>query len=97
VKYIDWSERVGLDNVLVACSRKDLSYEHEEEVRAIPGDISPRPEAGIAVPVNINTLITEIMVGPREKEWVVGLVEQIKKRYDLPQPIIASDRLRPRR
>lgn len=97
VRYIGWSERLGLDNVLVACSRKDFSYQHEGEVRAILSDIVPQPEAGIAVPVDIKSLVAEIMVGPREKEWVVGLVEQIKKRYDLPQPLLASDRLKPRR
>lgn len=97
VKYIDWSERSGLDNVLVACSRKDLSYQHESEVRAMLSDIAPRPDAGVGVPVSFNDLITEIMIGPREKEWVVQLVEKIKKRYNFPQPIIASDRLKPRR
>ena len=84
VRYLNWNEAVGLDNVLVASNRKDLSYEHEGEVRAILSDIVPRPEAGIAVPVDINSLVTEIMVGPREKEWVVRLVERIKKRYRLP-------------
>lgn len=97
VRYIDWSERLGLDNVLVACSRKDLSYQHEGEVRAILSDTVRRPQTGIAVPVDTNSLVTEIMVGPREKEWVVQLVEQIKKRYDLPQAVFASDRLKPRR
>ena len=97
VSYLDWKEALGLDNVLVACSRKDLSYQHEGEVRAILIDIIPRPAAGIAVPVDINSLVAEIMVGPREKSWVVRLVEQIKKRYNLPQPILESDRLKRRR
>ncbi len=96
VRYVDWSERSGLDNVLVACSRKDLSYQHEGEVRAILSNIFPPSETGIAVPVNINCLVTEIMVGPREKEWVVQLIEQVKKRYELPQLVLASDRLKPR-
>lgn len=96
VRYIDWSERSGLDNILVACSRKDLSYQHEGEVRAILMDVDPQPEWGTAVPVDINALVTEIMVGPREKDWVVRLVEDIKKRYGLPQPVRASDRLKPR-
>lgn len=97
VRYFDWSQAPGLDNVLVACSRKDLSYQHEGEVRAILSDYSPRQKAGVAVPVDINNLITEIVVGPREKEWVVRVVEQIQKRYKLPQPIVASDRLKRRR
>jgi len=97
VRYFDWNEAPGLDNVLVACSRKDLSYQHEEEVRAVLIDSAPRQKVGMAVSVDIDNLITEIIVGPREKEWVARLVEKIKKRYDLPQSVLASDRLKPRR
>ena len=97
VRYFDWNETPGLDNVLVACSRKDLSYQHEGEVRAVLTDSAPRQKVGIAVSVDIDNLISEIIVGPREKEWVAQLVEKIKKRYDLPQSVLASDRLKPRR
>jgi len=97
VRYFGWNEAPGLDNVFVACSRKDVSYQHEGEVRAILSDHVPRQKAGVAVPVDIRNLITEIMVGPREKEWVVRLVEQIKGRYNLPQRVIPSDRLKARR
>jgi hypothetical protein len=100
-KYVDWSDAPGIDNVLVACSRKDLSYRHECEVRVLipeysTGCESKRPP-GIRLSVDIDQLITEVMVGPREQNWVPRLVEKVLARYGLPQPVIASDRLTPRR
>ena len=100
VKYIDWSDAPGLDNVLVACSRKDLSYRHESEVRVIIFGMAAernKGKLGISLPVSLNRLITEVMVGPREQKWIPRLVERIMKRYGLPQPVIASNRLIPRR
>jgi hypothetical protein len=41
-------------------------------------------------------LIAEVMVGPREKTWVVRLVECVMKRYGLLQRVIPSNRLKPR-
>jgi hypothetical protein len=99
-RYVDWSGVHGLDNVLVACSRKDLSYEHEAEVRAIIMGDSPRSpdrrKLGIAVAVDVKKLIAEVMVGPREHNWVVQLTERVMKRYGLSQPVVASDRLKAR-
>lgn len=99
-RYVDWNEAHGLDNVLVACSRKDLSYEHEAEVRAIIMRDSPnwlnRRELGIAVAVDVKRLIAEVMVGPRERSWVVRLAERVMTRYGLSQAVVASDRLKAR-
>ena len=33
VKYVNWNDAPGIDNVLIACSRKDVCYQHETEVR----------------------------------------------------------------
>lgn len=99
VKYVDWNTTPGLDNVLVACSRKDISHEHESEVRLILTDFNYRETKrtlGMPLPVDIRQLITEVMVGSREQEWVVQLVQQVMKRYGLAQPVIASNRLTPR-
>lgn len=35
-------------------------------------------------------LITEVVLGPREKEWIYTLLKRIMERYGLPQPVIAS-------
>jgi hypothetical protein len=100
VRYFDWNDAPGIDNVLVACSRKDLSYEHESEVRAlIMSDLRTRAERrrfGVRVPVDVGKLITEIVVGPREQKWVVSLVEQVANRYKLSQRVVASNRLKAR-
>lgn len=101
LRYFDWNDAPGLDNVLVACSRKDLGYQHESEVRAIimgfSRDRSAKQPIGIRVPVNIERFFTEVMVGPREKKWVVRLVERVMNRYGLRHPVVASNRLTPRR
>ena len=100
VRYVDWNDAPGLDNVLVACSRKDFSYQHESEVRVIISehscDLDTKSRLGIRVPIDLERLITEVMVGPREHEWVVRLVEKVMKRYGFPQQVIVSDRLKPR-
>jgi hypothetical protein len=101
LRYFDWNDAPGLDNVLVACSRKDLSYEHECEVRAIVmgesrGRASSRSR-GIRVPIDIEKLISEVIVGPREQTWVLRLVEQVMNRYRLSQRVVGSNRLTPRR
>jgi hypothetical protein len=99
-RYFDWNDAPGLDNILVACSRKDLSYQHESEVRAMIFEVSnsraARRRIGIRIPVDVRRLITEVMVGPREHKWVVRLVDRVMKRYKLPQPVVSSDRLTPR-
>jgi hypothetical protein len=100
VKYIDWNDAPGLDNVLVACSRKDISYQHESEVRVIicgpTGPLDTEPKLGIRLAIDPKRLITEVMVGPRERKWVVRLVDRVMKRYGLPQQVVASNRLAPR-
>lgn len=100
VKYVDWNDAPGLDNVLVACSRKDLSHRHESEVRVIilrdSYNLDTKGKPGIRFPVDVRRLITEVMVGPREQAWVFRVIEQVMKRYGLPQHVVASDRLTPR-
>jgi hypothetical protein len=85
---------------LVACSRKDTSYQHESEVRAIVlrefKKRETKRQLGVRLSVDIERLIAEVMVGPREKTWVVRLVERVTKRYGLLQRVIPSNRLKPR-
>ena len=99
-RYVDWTAAHGPDNVLVACSRKDLSYAHEAEVRAIimrdSENWADAGKIGIAVGIDVQKLITEVVVGPREHGWVVRLAERVMNRYGLSQPVVASDRLRAR-
>jgi hypothetical protein len=113
VKYIDWNERSWGGNALEMCVRKDLSYAHESEVRAViwglgtqtggsslvtmpPDNDMTSIKFGEEVDVDPARLITEVVVGPREQSRIFNLVQVIMKRYGLPQPVKASDRLNPR-
>jgi len=112
VKYIDWNAGGWEGNALTLCSRKDISYIHESEVRAMiwgievvggsslvklgPGNDMTQIPTGQEVEVDPARLITEVIVGPREQARIYNLVEAIMKRYGLPQPVRASDRLKGR-
>lgn len=99
--YIDWKDESWPSNLFAMCVRKELAYQHENEVRAMFYDLdqsagaSP-PTCGTEVPCDLQKLIREVVVGPREKPWVHALVERLMKRFDLPQPVIASKLLHPR-
>jgi hypothetical protein len=101
VKYIDWNDESWPNNLFAMCVRKELAYQHENEVRAIFYDldqttgVSPQ-SFGLGVPCELQKLMHEVVVGPREKPWVHALVESVMKRYELPQPVIASTLLQPR-
>jgi len=107
VKYIDWNDGGWDGNALTLCTRKDISYNHESEVRAIiwgleqqrgsslVTDMTQIP-TGQEVEVDPARLITEVIVGPREQTRIYNLVEAIMKRYSLTQPVRASDRLKSR-
>jgi hypothetical protein len=112
VKYVDWNDGGWDGNGLTLFSRKDISYSHESEVRAIIWGLEPQPQGGPSllklgpdltqiptgqeVEVDPARLITEVIVGPREQTRIYNLVEAIMKRYSLPQPVHASDRLKAR-
>lgn len=100
VDYVDWNNSPGLDNVLVACTRKDLCYQHESEVRLViyesPNSLDVDTSFGIRVPLDLECLMAEVVVGPREQTWVLRLVERVMERYKLPQQVTQSNRLTPR-
>lgn len=100
VKYTDWNEAAWDNNLLVMCVRKELAYLHEAEVRAVILDSDkvgvPSPPLGLEVKFDPCTLITEVIVGPREKPWIYAIVERVARRYGLTQQVSASNLLRPR-
>jgi hypothetical protein len=101
VKYTDWNNEAPWDNnLLVMCVRKELAYLHEAEVRAVildPDNVGAlSPPLGLKVPFDPRTLITEVVVGPREKAWIYGIVGRVMSRYGLTQQVTASKLLRPR-
>lgn len=51
---------------------------------------------GISVGIDLRESITEIMVGPREPEWMAKLITNVVRRYGLPQTVMTSRLLRTR-
>lgn len=128
VKYIDWARPYWDNNILAMCFRKDLSYQHEAEVRAVIWDpeiinrnMSGALEAArlrpdysnaefdpfiltkedgekvVSISFAPSRFITEVVIGPREKSWIQGLIRKILTRYGLEKiKIEVSNRLTPR-
>jgi hypothetical protein len=106
VRYVDWNSPSWYRHSLQLCARKDKSYEHEAEVRALiwrqdcidwVDRIKSESTSGLDVPIDIHKLITEVMVGPREPSWVAKLLEKVMKRYGLSQSLKVSDKLTERK
>jgi hypothetical protein len=127
VKYVDWSLAPFDNNGLVMCFRKDSSYEHEKEIRAVIWDIdiigrnmsdaliAARSRSdysksgsdpfvlqkldgqrGIEVSFDPARFVTEVVVGPRERLSIVGLINNVLVRYGLKFNVTTSNRLTPR-
>lgn len=54
------------------------------------------PPHGIKVPIEVSRMITDVVVGPRERPWVTELARRVLQRYGLQMPIMPSNRLTPR-
>lgn len=102
INYIDWDSEALSHHPLQLCARKEKSYEHEAEVRAIiwrqdnenwVDEITDKTTPVIQIPINIRKLITEVVVGPREMPWVATLVKDVMKRYGLQKPVKVSNKL----
>jgi hypothetical protein len=70
----------------------EIDGTQEEGVRELKKLLPP----GIRVAIDLQNTITEIMVGPREPEWVGHLIAKILKRYNLPQKVRMSTLLKAR-
>lgn len=102
VNYLPWEEMATYpNNAILQCFRKDRSYDHEAEVRAVISALGNDPRynltrPGIQVDFDPSKLITQVVVGPREQAETAGLVESILQRYGLTVPVAASNRLKHR-
>ena len=70
---------------------KRMSFQHENELRAIIPDFERRQAAkageetapGLAVPVELDTLVESVWVAPLAPVWVSELVTSVCRRYGL--------------
>lgn len=85
----------GLDVVFT----KRREFAHEKELRlAIWADTLPNPipsdEPGLKLEVNLESMISEIIIGPEAPGWIKDLVKSITKKYDFSFEIRQSSLLK---
>jgi len=89
VQYIDFRAEHGHQTLPLSPGYKDLSYNHENEVRAAIFDkelnsgktkselFSMKVTKGVKLNVDINCLIKKIYVSPNTESWEIDLLEKI--------------------
>jgi hypothetical protein len=100
VSYVDYDRHtIRRDNSFNQFLIKRRSFEHERELRAIsryhPSENSARPdcqvkEFGIAIPIDINSLIVNVFVSPSSFDWFKDAVEALATKYGLTAKVSQS-------
>ena len=101
VDYVDYETAfIREDNLLAPFLHKRTSFESEREVRAINIQIPLKDGAsdlskdiydvGDYQPIDLNGLVSEIVVAPSEEKWVFELVESVTRKYGLTAPVRMS-------
>lgn len=104
VKYIDWDrdcfEAPGMSQAPYFHKRKEFA--HENEVRVIymqplheqrGGPKLDRKEEGLLIPVNIGTLVKEVVLAPQTPGWVSEMITETTRKFDCEVPIRTSSLL----
>jgi hypothetical protein len=90
VEYIDYEKDTMPDgNIIFPVIHKQHAYSYEQEVRLIY-EISGAPVHGIYIPIDIETLVDEVVVGPFTPRWQFELIIDISSKYGLKKPIRQS-------
>ena len=102
VSYIDHSsttERIKQEtNLFSPFSCKSVSYSHESEVRGLywniprfdPDTLRPVHPAGLFVSVDVQQLITDIVVSPIAPKWFAPVVGDMMAKYGYVFPMLPS-------
>jgi len=88
VRMLIW--RPGIAPASLASQRTPASW------RAALDELKPTIPPGIPVRINLAATIAEVVVGPREPEWLRNMVPDLLKRYDLRQKVSFSTLLQRR-
>jgi len=95
VKYIDFEkERIPVSSFAAQFFGKRKSFEHERELRAVLIDFPITPDAhidasrhpedsGREVPVDLATLVEEVVIGAQAPTWYLPLTNKLLRRYGL--------------
>lgn len=104
VKYLDYqTERIDPLKYFASVLTKRKSYEHERELRAVVSQSDPVPTGvdlrdhkfpvGVAITVNLATLIEAVYVAPTAAPWFAALTQTVLRRYGSVAPVHQSDLL----
>ena len=94
VSYQDYrTESIPFGNALFPLFHKRISFQHEQEVRALfmvhPAEEGPDEAEGAYCRVDLPKLVEDIVVAPFAEDWFVDLVRSLGERYGI------GDRVRP--
>lgn len=99
VNYIDYNNDTMANwTELTRFFHKQKYFEHEKELRALIWKFPTTEEdkidelpRGFFVPVNVSSLVKEIVVCPQSDEWFNSLVEDVVKKFNLSIPVKKSE------
>ena len=95
VSYQDYrTESIPFGNALLPLVHKRISFQHEQEVRALYVEIPAEDAAGGYCEVDLLGLVEEIVVAPFAEDWFVDLVRSLAERHgigDRVEPSTLSD------
>ena len=90
VSYQDYrTEIIPFGNALLPLVHKRISFQHEQEVRALYTEIPAEDATGGYCEVDLLRLVEEIVVAPFAEDWFVDLVRSLAERHGI------GDRIRP--
>jgi hypothetical protein len=72
--------------------RKRAAFEHEKEVRAVViGDTNVRGQPGLKIPVDVDELISSVVISPYAEPWVEPVVKTLVQRLGYNFNLIQSE------
>lgn len=95
VNYIDYEQDwMPEGNLFYPFVYKDLSFQHERELRCLipPADMRGQPpyEVGWNVEVDMQRLIENVVIAPYAQPWFTDVVESLIEKYDVNIPVRTS-------
>jgi hypothetical protein len=92
VRYVDYT-KVTINEVggYPVAHLKRKSFDHEHELRASLIRNISEATPGIHVPIDLDSLIEEIVVEPKADDWVTAVVSNVVKKYGFAFKVRRSD------
>lgn len=91
VKYIDFKKEFA--DINDAIFRKRQSLSHEKEVRAVIRESGINEILGKALPVDLSTLLHEVVISPFAPTWFKDVLQETMLRYDVTAKVSFSELL----